>query len=127
MVPNVRDTDDDFLLEHQSSSNQRLDASAVASAHRQQRVSDHPCLRQNECIQIHASNLQAELFLAELSRLRNSVFHLKRSTDELKEADPNDRDVAEAIVENEQVIQKQQTRIEELELKLILLQPEITT
>lgn len=68
----------------------------------------------NNDTRISAQQLQAEWVRIELQRLETAHFHLRRSMDELKEADPNDPDVLEALAENEVVIQKQQTQIEEL-------------
>jgi hypothetical protein len=70
---------------------------------------------------ISAQQLQAEWVRIELQRLETAQFHLRRSMDELKEADPNDPDILEALAENEAVLQKQQTQIEKLKYQWNLM------
>ncbi|CBZ55633.1 conserved hypothetical protein [Neospora caninum Liverpool] len=53
--------------------------------------------------------------------LENSIFHLERSTTELKEEDPNDPVYAEAIKENEVALEVKQTRLRHVREKISVL------
>lgn len=57
--------------------------------------------------------LPTETVLAEIGRLQNSNKHLVRSISEMQEFDPelNDNDLKQAVMENEQVIVRQQEQI----------------
>jgi hypothetical protein len=57
--------------------------------------------------------LPTETVLAEIGRLQNSNKHLVRSISEMQEFDPelNDTDLKQAVMENEQVISRQQEQI----------------
>ena len=63
----------------------------------------------------------AEVLGIELSRLQNSVAHLERSNDELREAlerDGEDEEYRAAVSENEEVLVRLRLRIEELRREL---------
>ena len=63
----------------------------------------------------------AEILGIELSRLQNSVAHLERSNDELREAlerDGEDEEYSVAIRENEEVLVRLRLQIEELRKEL---------
>ncbi|GAB5586410.1 hypothetical protein Unana1_01310 [Umbelopsis nana] len=62
------------------------------------------------------NTLPTETLLSEISRLQNSINHLARSNDEIKEFDPqlNDSDLKQAVLENEQVVSRQQEQMDAL-------------
>jgi hypothetical protein len=113
MKPNESNKERPSLSKNDPNVNQPLDTNTFVS--------------RDETSTTHGPTLliQRELILVELTRLRNSVFHLRRTLDELRAADTQDPDILEAIVEDERVLLKQQRQIEELEFELTRIQSEM--
>ncbi|CAG8438481.1 986_t:CDS:2 [Funneliformis caledonium] len=59
--------------------------------------------------QLHT--LSAESLIYEKQRLENSIFHLNRSNEDMKEFDENDKDFQLAIKENEDLIARHREKI----------------
>jgi hypothetical protein len=66
------------------------------------------------------SMLQSQVLIARIAEFENSVYHLTRSNTELREADPAgiDKDFADAVAENEDVIQRRKVEIRKHEKQL---------
>ncbi|RIA98108.1 hypothetical protein C1645_813157 [Glomus cerebriforme] len=59
--------------------------------------------------QLHALNVESLIY--EKQRLENSIFHLNRSNEDMKEFDENDKDFQLAIKENEDLIVRHREKI----------------
>jgi hypothetical protein len=66
----------------------------------------------------HAAELSAELIEMQVKELHKEVEMLQRSNDLLREEEPGDQVIEQAIMENEEIIGRKQARIAELERQM---------